>query len=270
MPELPEVEFARKALHRALHGATVDAVKVQDARVVRPSSRALHAAKGRRVVRVERRGKWLRALLDDGSMLLSHLGMTGKWLARPATAPGERFERLRLDVTKRGRKSSVRYVDPRMFGRVVFARKEPRAWSALGPDPLVDGIDVAALATALRARKRAIKEVLMDQTLLAGVGNIVATEALWRAKVDPRSRSQALDRAQVRAIARGIDGVIRDAIARYGARSITYVEEAGAPNPYPIYGKKGSACPRCKTTLTKIVLAGRGTTFCPGCQVRIT
>jgi formamidopyrimidine-DNA glycosylase len=267
MPELPEVEFARKTLHRAIHGATVDAVKVQDARVVRPSSRALHAARGRRVVKVERRGKWLRALLDDGSMLLSHLGMTGKWLARPSTSPEERFERVRLDVTKQGRKSSVRYVDPRMFGKLVFAREEPKTWSALGPDPLVDGIDVDALAKALHARKRAIKEVLMDQSLLAGVGNIVATEALWRAKVDPRSRSQSLGLAQVRAIARGIEGVIRDAIARYGARSITYVEEAGAPNPYPIYGKKGSPCPRCKTTLTKIVLAGRGTTFCPNCQL---
>ncbi len=269
MPELPEVEFARKVLERAARGAVIDAVHVYDARVVRPSARALARAAGRRVVSVERRGKWLRVALDDGGMLLSHLGMSGRWVPLPAAAATARFERARLDLTRRGRTSSLRYVDPRMFGRLEHACEVPAAWRALGPDPLTDGIDVDALTAALHARRRAIKEVLLDQTLLAGVGNILATEALWRARVDPRSRSHVLSRSHVRAIARGLDGVIREAIARYGETHVTYVEDAGAENPYAIYGHGGDPCPRCRTHLTKMVLAGRGTVFCEECQVRV-
>src|SRR4051812_39280213 len=121
MPELPEVEFARRLLAPALARAKVHAIHVYDARVVRPSARGLRAAVGLAVVEVERRGKWIRIALDGGPMLLSHLGMSGKWLVRDGDAPAERFERVRIDVTQRARTWSLRYVDPRMLGRVIFA-----------------------------------------------------------------------------------------------------------------------------------------------------
>jgi formamidopyrimidine-DNA glycosylase len=222
------------------------------------------------VLAVERRGKWLRIALDRGAMVLSHLGMSGKWLVRATDAPAERFERVRIDVAKSGRTRSLRYVDPRMLGRVIFAREEPKTWASLGPDPLNDGVDPKALTARLQKRKHSIKEALLDQKLLAGVGNIQATEALWLARIDPRSRAGALTLAHVKALARGILKAIETTLAHQAKESITYVEERGAPNPFKISGHAGEPCPRCKTPLTKIVLATRGTTFCASCQVRVT
>jgi len=272
MPELPEVEATRRLLARWIGRATITRAQAHDARRVLAGSPAAfaRALAGRAVTRVGRRGKWLRIELAGGASLYSHLGLTGRWVKRAATEEALPWERVRLDVKKGRRTTSVRYVDPRRFGRLVVARAEPREWKQLGPDPLADGIDVAALAETLARRKLSVKEVLMDQTVLAGVGNIQATEALWRAKIDPRSKAARVTKNDVRTIARAILWTIRRTLADLAkdGEALAYVQDAGGKNPFLVYGRKGEKCPRCRTTIVRVVLGGRGTTLCPRCQVR--
>jgi formamidopyrimidine-DNA glycosylase len=217
---------------------------------------------GETVTDVSRKGKWLRIELDGGGRVFSHLGMTGGWARVALDAPPLRFERARIDVVRRGRASSVRYVDARRFGRLVPAHGDIADWSAIGPDPLADGIDVSALSGALAKRRRGIKELLMDQRLVAGVGNILATEALWMARLDPRSPGNALPPADVRAVARALEQAIARELAEGRACGSA---EAGS---FFVYGHAGEPCPRCATRLSRIVLGGRTSVFCATCQVR--
>jgi formamidopyrimidine-DNA glycosylase len=261
MPELPEVEHTRKNLGRWMHGARIVAARALD-RIVVPKKAAFDRLAGRRVDTIERRGKWLKLALDDGTLLFAHLGMTGDWQRHDTTPKALRFERARIDLAKGSSRWSVRYVDARRLGRILVTRDDTPTWRKLGPDPLGDGIDEIRLAARLaRRKKRSIKEVLMDQTVLAGVGNIQAIEALWRAKIDPRSDATALDDAHIHTIARAIRWTIDRTLA-----DLTR-PDGGEDNPFMIYGRKGTPCPRCKTALHRIELGGRTTTFCPGCQV---
>jgi formamidopyrimidine-DNA glycosylase len=263
MPELPDVEVVRCDLERSLVGATVRAATCADARLARPGSPGAFARAlvGRTFEDVVRRGKWLRLDLDDGAKAFSHLGMTGGWMHVAVDAPPLRFERARIDVGRRGRATSVRYVDSRRFGRLIAAREDIADWIALGPDPLADGIDVRRLSEALAKRRRSVKEILMDQRVIAGVGNILATEALWMARVDPRSPGDALLPADSRAIAKAI----RSAIARELAdRSRKVDGEAGS---FLVYGRAGKPCPRCGGHLVRVDLGGRTSVFCRRCQV---
>lgn len=257
MPELPDVEIARADLQRWLVGAKVSAAYCTDARLTRPRPpRAFaRALVDRTIEAVARRGKWVRVVLDDGSRVFSHLGMTGSWVQAAVDAPVLSSERARIDVVRHGRAVSVRYLDARRFGRLVVARRDIAEWTALGPDPLADGIDVRRLSQAFAKSRRAVKETLMDQRVLAGIGNILATEALWAARVDPRSRGAALSDADARAIATGL----RQAIAR---------ELADRDASFFVYGRAGKPCPRCGVRLSSVVLGGRTSVYCTRCQVR--
>jgi formamidopyrimidine-DNA glycosylase len=257
MPELPDVEIARRQLQRWLVGARVSAASCTDARLTRPRPpRAfIRTLMARTVEAVDRRGKWLRVTMDDGSRLFSHLGMTGSWVRAAVDAPPRKSERAHIDVVRRGRAISVRYVDSRRFGRLVAAQRDIPDWTALGPDPLADGVDVRRLAQAFARSRRAVKEILMDQRVLAGIGNILATEALWTARVDPRSPGAALRPGDARAVATGL----RRAIAR---------ELADRDDTFFVYGQAGEPCPRCGTRLASVVLGGRTSVYCSGCQVR--
>jgi formamidopyrimidine-DNA glycosylase len=203
----------------------------------------------------------LKLTLDDQRRLFVHLGMTG-WFERSAPgAPALRFDRVRFELERRGTRSRVVYVDPRRWGRMILSDEDIGVWRTLGPDPLDDGIVLERLEEKLRRRKkRSIKEVLMDQTVLAGVGNIQAIEALWKAGIHPRSKAHAISKADLRAIARGlrwtIDRTLLD-LAKGGM---------GDANPFRIYGRKGAPCPRCGHRLESFVLGGRTTTACPACQ----
>ena len=260
MPELPEVEFARRNLSKWLRRAKIVDAAAHAKRII--GSKELAAVVGRTVKSIERRGKWIRVVLDDGTRLFSHFGLTGKWVLRDRGAPTERFERARIDTAK----SSLRYVDARMFGRIEVAKDDVKGWSKLGPDPLVDGIDVPRLEKLLARRQRSVKETLLDQKVLAGIGNIQAIESLWRARLDPRTRADALSKRDVRTLAKAIEWSIDRTLALQDGPEITYVEESRAANPFMVYGKRGKPCPRCKTSLERIVLGGRGTYLCPTCQ----
>jgi formamidopyrimidine-DNA glycosylase len=259
MPELPEVETVRRELTK-LRGGQIVSVASDDARVfdrrVDPEGRTIRG--------VDRRGKWLRFVLDAG-LIFSHLGMTGDWTIRVPSDPALPFERLRMDVRRGSRVLSARYTDPRRFGRFIASGDDIDEWRDLGPDPWLEEIDEARVLSAMKKRKTAVKAVLLDQALLAGVGNILAVEALWNAAIDPRVPAPTMNARDIQALAKGLRAII--------ARTITFDEKMarggrGAKPPFRVYGRAGQACRRCGTTIRQVVLAGRGTAFCPGCQKR--
>jgi len=267
MPELADVEIIRQRLEKALGGATITAAQSNDRRILRPQTPLsfTRALVGRTVEEVGRSGKWLRLELDDGTRLFSHLGMTGWWVEHERDDPKQKAERARIDFARDdGRESSVRYVDSRRFGRLIAAKDEIPEWIALGPDPLVDGIDVKKLAVALARSRRAVKDAVMDQSILAGIGNILAIEALWHARIDPRSSSDALSRADVGTLARGLKTALRRELkARAGATRPDEWQDV-----FSVYGRAGAPCPRDGSPIARIVIGGRTTTFCRTCQIR--
>jgi len=276
VPELPEVEIAARNLRRWAEGRRIERVSTdaRAARIFRPGDRAAfaRALAGARLVAVDRRGKHLLATLEDRRGrpvgLWSHLGMTGKWVrrARGEEVPAHARVTLLLDDGH-----ALHYVDPRLFGR---QRLVPGAAfsavpeiGALGPDPVQDGIDPARLGARFAATRRAVKVALLDQAVLAGVGNIHASESLFAARIDPRRRGASLSGAEVRAIARAIGASLRRGIESQDGPEIAYVEEPGAPNPFRVYARDGERCPRCRDAeIRRIVQAQRSTFFCPACQ----
>jgi formamidopyrimidine-DNA glycosylase len=263
MPELPDVEFVKRRLERALVGATITRADCRDRRILRPSTpAAFRRATENHVVRdVSRRGKWVRVVLDDETRLFSHLGMTGWWIDVNVGAPEEPSERARLDVVKGGRSRSLRYLDSRRFGRLLVAKRDIADWTGLGPDPLSDGLDAEVLAAALAHSRRPVKDAIMDQSILAGVGNIIATEGLFLARVDPRSPSNALSSTDVEKIIRGLDKAIGKQLAvRLGSKSDDWHER------FAVYGRSGEPCSRCMTPIEHVVIGGRTSAFCPKCQ----
>lgn len=286
MPELPEVEVAARNLRRWAGKKTIRAVRAdrRAARLFRPATpKAVEALGGARFQEIRRVGKNLLLTLaarGAGRTLgvWSHLGMTGKWLRRAARDPAPPATRVEIELVGGAR---LCYVDRRMFGRfrlVPGARfDELPEIAALGPDPLVDGIAVPALAARLARLRTPIKVALLDQTLLAGVGNIQASESLYRAKIDPRRPARSLSAAEVKrlatAIRKSIDFTLKSFAgtdgngADGGDADIGYVEERTAPNPFLVYGRAGTPCPGGKEgTIVRIVQAGRATFYCPRCQ----
>jgi formamidopyrimidine-DNA glycosylase len=281
MPELPEVEVAARNLRRWAVGRRVRALRADRgaARIFRPASpRALAALRGARFREVRRVGKNLLVTLDGGKGPIgvwSHLGMTGKWLLRRGAEPTPRFSRLEVDLDDG---SHLHYADLRLFGRfrlVPGARFDDLPdLRALGPDPLTDGIDVGELHARLARSRLPIKVALLDQRLLPGVGNIQASEGLYRAAIDPRRPARSLSRAEVGRLARSLLKSFQFTLASFAAAGadgrdadVEYVEERRIENPFLVYGRAGERCPRGKRgTITRIVQAGRATFFCPQCQ----
>ena len=285
MPELPEVEVAARSLRRWAEKKTIRAVHADPkaARLFRPATpKAVEALAGARFGSVQRIGKNLLLTFvgrgRGGAPLgvWSHLGMTGKWLRRAGKDPAPPATRVEIDLVGGAR---LCYVDRRMFGRfrlVPDARFEsiPEI-AALGPDPLNDGIDVGAFGERLARLRGPIKVALLDQTLLAGVGNIQASESLFRAGIDPRRPARSLSTAEVKRLATGIRKSIdftlktfAEAGADGGGADVGYVEEGTAPNPFLVYGRAGERCPgrESKGVVIRIVQAGRATFYCPRCQ----
>lgn len=263
MPELPDVEFAKRRLARVLVGATITRADCSDRRILRPTTPdAFRRATMRHTIRdVSRRGKWVRVVLDDETRLFSHLGMTGWWIEADIGAPQEPAERARLDVVKGGRTQSLRYLDPRRFGRLIVAKRDIADWTGLGPDPLNDGFDTEALGAAFARSRRPVKDAILDQSILAGVGNIIATEGLFHARIDPRSPSDALSSTDIGKIVRGLDKAIGKQLAvRLGSKTDDWHER------FAVYGRSGEPCTRCKTPIEHVTIGGRTSAFCPHCQ----
>lgn len=276
MPELPEVEVCRRLLARWGQGRVLVGVDVPDPGAVRParstrpssaSADALHrlrASVGASLGAPERRGKRIGWPVGAHGLVL-HLGMTGHWVRRTA---GERprFARVGLGLDDG---SWLWLDDSRRFGCVVPVSGEAlrsELEGGLGPDALDDAPSGPELAARF-ATRRAIKVALLDQARLAGVGNIQAVEALFRARIHPDTPCDALDAAAWARLAEAIPDRMRAEIHALGEEEVVYLSDGGE-NPFLVYGRAGEACPVCAVPLVGGVRAGRATTWCPACQAR--
>ncbi|MBK9263739.1 MAG: bifunctional DNA-formamidopyrimidine glycosylase/DNA-(apurinic or apyrimidinic site) lyase [Polyangiaceae bacterium] len=272
MPELPEVEHCARQLRRWLEGHIIERAEADPTRLLRGKTTPRSFAKalsGRTVVNVQRRGKHLLLQLDDDRCLLAHLGMSGKWVRRSAADPAPRSSRARLFLSD----SSVLHdVDPRMFGVLMIVPKDKLAklpeLRDLGPDPLTDRVDADVLRAVFGTSRSPIKVLLMDSSVIAGLGNIQATEALFRARIHPARPASSLTQEELTRLAKGITASIRHTLAAQGPdEEIVYLSERrGASNPFLAYGRAREPCPRCKTPLLSVTLGGRTTVYCPRCQ----
>ena len=310
VPELPEVEVVRRGLARWLVGRRVAEVQVLHPRPVRR-----HAAgpddfaarlRGRSVVDVVRRGKFLWAELDDDHALLAHLGMSGQMLLVPAGAEHERHLRVRASLEPDAGSPAgsdhdreLRFVDQRMFGGLSLVETEPTpdglagGSGGLAADPADVGppsaprlpagvghiardvldplLDVDALAARLRARRTTVKRALLDQGLVSGIGNIYADEALWRAEVNGERATSSLPRSLVVELVGHAGAVMREALAAGGTSfDSLYVDVNGSSGRHSrrlaVYGQTGRPCPRCGTPVVREAFANRSSHRCPRCQ----
>jgi formamidopyrimidine-DNA glycosylase len=273
VPELPEVETIRVQLEPALRGRRFERVEIRDPRLTRPFDPAIVAGalEGERVVGLDRRGKYLIVRFESGRLLLMHLRMTGNLRVAPnGAAAGDPFERavIRLDNG-----SEITYRDVRRFGTWLVVEPdelEPYLAERLGAEPLESEFRTAALAARLAGRRAPIKAALLDQRTIAGLGNIYADEALWRARIHPLRPAGELEPEEIRRLHRSIRDVLRGGIERQGATLRDYATPEGArgrmQEEFKAYGREGQPCLRCGTPIEKIRAGGRGTSYCPSCQ----
>jgi formamidopyrimidine-DNA glycosylase len=275
VPELPEVETVRSRLEPLLVGRELRAVEILDGRLTRPFEPSAVAAEleGERVGAVERRGKYLIFRFESGRVLLIHLRMTGSLLvARGEDLPEDPHRRavVRLDDG-----SDVAYRDVRRFGTWLLLEPgelDEYLGARLGGEPLVHTFTARALGKRLAGRRAALKALLLDQRVLAGMGNIYADEALWYASLHPLRPGADLSPEELRALHAGVRRALRKGIARQGATLRDYATPDGGrgsmQDEFVVYGRAGEPCLRCGTPIEKTRVAGRGTWFCPGCQRR--
>ena len=267
MPELPEVETIRAQLAPRLEGRTLTRVEILDPRLTRPHDlfEVAEELEGDVVRAVERRGKYLLLRLESGLGLLVHLRMTGSFGFAPVT-----HERAVIELDDGGR---LAYRDVRRFGTWLVLEEadlEPYLTTKNGPEPLGSRFTSAWLATQLARRRAPLKAVLLDQRVVAGLGNIYADEALWRARLSPLRPASALTSDDVSRLQRAIRAALRTGIARQGSTLSTYAKPDGSrgsmQDEFRVYGRDGLPCPRCGTTIAKTRVGGRGTWYCPRCQ----
>jgi formamidopyrimidine-DNA glycosylase len=266
MPELPEVEVTRRQLEPLLVGRTIVGVRTGAPSYffLTPPRRLARRLLGRRVLAVDRVGKYLLARLDDGARFLMHLGMTGQI----GEAPDDAHTHLRLEFADGGR--TVRFHDVRKFGKVQLlepGQRSPRV-DRLGPDAL--GIAADRLLAATRARRAAIKTVLLDQAVVAGIGNIYADEALFAAAIRPTRRAGSVTREECRRLAKAVRRILRQGIQAGGSTISDYRSPEGRPGDYQerhrVYGRTGEPCRRCRTPIRRRVIGQRSSHYCPRCQ----
>lgn len=298
MPELPEVEVVRAGLAPAMAGAVVEAVTVVDERALtRHPGDALSfeaALTGRTVSAAARRGKFLWLPLEDrgaarGEALVGHLGMSGQLLLRASGAPRERHERVRLDIRHPQHGDlAVVFADQRTFGSLALDRLVPTPDGAPGGrgtdaaavptqvahiarDLLDPAFSDALLRRALRGKRSAIKRVLLDQTVVSGVGNIYADEALWAARLHPETPASALSARAVGRLLQEVRAVLEKALAEGGTSfDAQYVNVNGQAGYFAhslhVYGRQGEPCDRCGRTIVRESFMNRGSHFCARCQ----
>jgi formamidopyrimidine-DNA glycosylase len=258
LPELPEVETVVRSL-QSVAGRRIQNIEVRQKRILRGK---LDAASGKRIASIRRRGKFIVFHLDEGHLLV-HLGMTGKLLL-----DGEITKHTHAIFTlDRG---VILYTDSRQFGRIEYARGLPARVESLGPEPLEIGFD--GFHTALHARKTQIKALLLNQRFLAGIGNIYADEALFRAGIYPRANASKISKVRSKKLHAAIQQVLTEAIAAKGSSISDYVDSEGRKGSFQhqhlVYQRTGEPCSQCGAAIRRTLVAQRGTHFCPQCQKR--
>ena len=280
MPELPEVETVARGLRSAVLGRRILSVMLGKTDFIDDPVALKEHVPGLRIAAVERYGKFmlLRLSPPDGERasrnresapgaLLVHLGMTGQMAPIPAAQPREKHTHVCM-LLDDGRE--LRYTDTRRFGRIAYMMEAPLAkeLTRFGADPLE--VTPEEFAARIRSRRARIKALLLDQSVLRGVGNIYADESLWRTKIHPARLGASVTRKQAATLCRMLQEVLRKAIEMRGSSISDFVDAAGQPGEYQrrhrAYGREGQSCYRCKSIIRRAIVAGRSSYFCPQCQ----
>jgi formamidopyrimidine-DNA glycosylase len=281
VPELPEVEVVRRGLQRGVVGRRIKSVEVHHPRAIRRHLAGpddfVALLKGRTITAAVRRGKYLWLPLDSGDALVGHLGMSGQLLVVAPTKPVE--EHLRVRFTFRAQKDveprELRFVDQRTFGGLFVvaggADDVPETIEHIARDPLDPDFDDADFVQRLRAKRTTLKRALLDQTLVSGIGNIYADEALWRARLHFERPTSTLTAPVCRELLRFVREVLLESLTVGGTSfDRLYVSTEGVSGLYErelnAYGREGEPCPRCGTAIRRRAFMNRSSFFCPKCQ----
>jgi formamidopyrimidine-DNA glycosylase len=281
MPELPEVETVARGLQQTIAGRRILSVALEKTDFIDDPAALEEHLPGRKIERVERYGKFMLLRLSpekvepqgalNGSgaaaALLVHLGMTGNLAPAPASKPCEKHTHIRF-LLDDGRE--LRYTDSRRFGRVALLSDASLAGELqrFGADPLE--VDAEEFAARIRSRRARIKALLLDQSVLRGVGNIYADESLWRARIHPAKLGARMTRSEAERLRHALQEILRKAIVLRGSSISDFVDAEGQPGEYQrhhrAYGREGKRCYRCGTPIRRVIVAGRSSYFCPRCQ----
>jgi len=273
MPELPEVETVRRGLEKLILGKKISNIDIRYPKMIKTDLHEFQKEMpGQVILSMGRRGKYLLFYLSD-KVLISHLRMEGKYFYYPDQVPERKHAHILIHFEDGG---TLVYEDVRKFGTMeLLAPKLLEAYfvtKKLGPEPTEQDFDLARLKLALKKSKKPIKSHLLDQTLVAGLGNIYVDEVLWRAKVHPSRHSNSLTAKEARKVHDETIKVLGQAVEKGGSTIRSYTNAFGEDGTmqefHQVYDKAGQACSRCGSTIEKIQLGGRGTYFCPKCQRR--
>ncbi|WP_143462098.1 bifunctional DNA-formamidopyrimidine glycosylase/DNA-(apurinic or apyrimidinic site) lyase [Levilactobacillus enshiensis] len=273
MPELPEVETVRRGLNRLVAGAAIDHVEVFYPKMVTPDRDEFTAELiGRQIERIDRRGKYLLFRFSGDLTMVSHLRMEGKYDVQPEGSPITKHTHVVFHLKD---DRELRYTDTRKFGRMrlVPTGQEAAAMPSLakmGPEPTEETLTLAYMQTIFGKSHKVVKPFLLDQSRIAGLGNIYADEVLWLSKINPLTPANELTKAQLATLRQSIIEEMALAIQGHGTTvhsfSTAFGEAGQFQNHLHVYGREGEPCERCGTEIEKIKVAQRGTHFCPKCQ----
>jgi formamidopyrimidine-DNA glycosylase len=281
MPELPEVETVARGLHKSVAGRRILSVRLGKSDFIDDPTAVEQHVPGRQIEAVERYGKFMLLRLSartnagagcangaaETASLLVHLGMTGQLAPFASAQPYAKHTHAWFELDD-GRE--LRYTDPRRFGRMAYLSGAQLAeeLAAFGADPLL--VTAEDFASRIRSRNAQIKALLLDQSVLRGVGNIYADESLWRAKIHPARRGAQLREQEAVILRKVLQDVLRKAILARGSSISDFLDAEGQPGEYQrhhrAYGREGKRCYRCRTAIRRVVVAGRSSYFCPKCQ----
>ena len=259
MPELPEVEEAMQRLRSAVEGKIIARAKALHPAIARqfPDSSA-RRLRQRRIMKIERRGKHQLLHLDSGATVHAHFRMNGDWLLTTIDVPVDRFTRAMIELTDGTR---IELNDRRALSALSLHAKGVNPLPSLGMEANDPALDADYLKLALKARRGPIKPALMDQKVIAGLGNIYAAESLWKAKISPRAVASSLSKQRLEKLAAAIHETLEAEDRAPGRYTDTENRER-----FAVYDREGLPCPRCSTAIKRIPQAGRSTYFCPKCQ----
>lgn len=272
MPELPEVETVRRGLTQLVEGSTIKTVDVLYAKMINlPPDDFKEALRGKRIEKIDRRGKYLFIRLGGHLTIVSHLRMEGKYDVEPEGSPIDKHTHIIFHLTD-GRQ--LRYNDTRKFGRMNLVdtgtEMQVAGLKTIGPEPTEKDLTVEYMKRIFAKSRKVIKPFLLDQSNIAGLGNIYADEVLWLSKINPKQPVNTISLAKIKVLRKNIIDELARAIAGHGTTvhsySTAYGEAGQFQNHLNVYGREGEPCPRCGTKIVKIKLAQRGTHFCPKCQ----
>jgi formamidopyrimidine-DNA glycosylase len=270
MPELPEVETTRRGIEPHVCGAKIREVIVRRRDLRQPIPNEIDSLVGRKFQKVGRRSKYLLLEMDDGRRLLIHLGMSGSLRVISPADDWKKHDHVGIMLSNG---KQLRFHDPRRFGLVLLIDGDPEQHPLLchlGPEPLEDDFTVESLKAACEKRKAAIKQVIMDASVVVGVGNIYASEALFRAGILPRTPACKLTKPRLEKLIDSIRAVLRESIDEGGTTLRDFLQSDGEPGYFKqrlfVYGRKGEACRVCGTAIRHAVMGQRATYWCAVCQ----